>query len=303
MTKPNASNKQSLLQRLLTAIWFPRSEKNAVPTDTSGVLPDPADRPIVPAPEPSAPKTLRAPTSFQGLVNLTVLVVEDIDSTRQSICQMLEELGHSYVEATNGSEAIAIAETRTPDVILMDMSLPDIDGWEAARLLRNHSNSQLAKIPIVAMTNRLTFSEQTQQSNISAFLTKPFDSQSLAETLKTTTIDNAFEASENPETLDKELLPLFDPSILMQDRTELGQERVNELIERFLKVAPSFSDTIYQTASETERRQQAEILKGAANNLGLLRLAETAARIERGEAPSDLERVLRESIRCLKSAV
>lgn len=79
-----------------------------------------------------------------------VLIVEDQLDLRQLYVQQLTISGFDVIEAGNGAEAITSTGLRFPDVVLMDLSLPVVDGWEATRRLK--SDSRTAHIPVVALT-------------------------------------------------------------------------------------------------------------------------------------------------------
>ena len=79
-----------------------------------------------------------------------VLIAEDERELRQLYAQQLTISGFDVIEAANGAEAIDLTSTRLPDVILMDLSMPIVDGWEATRRLR--ANTRTAHIPVVALT-------------------------------------------------------------------------------------------------------------------------------------------------------
>ena len=79
-----------------------------------------------------------------------ILIVEDHSELRQLYAQELVLSGFDVIEAGNGADAIAHTSERFPDVVLMDLSLPIVDGWEATRRLK--IDSRTAHIPIVALT-------------------------------------------------------------------------------------------------------------------------------------------------------
>ena len=79
-----------------------------------------------------------------------VLIAEDERELRQLYAQHLAISGFDVIEAANGAEAIDLSSSRLPDVILMDLSMPIVDGWEATRRLR--ANTRTAHIPVVALT-------------------------------------------------------------------------------------------------------------------------------------------------------
>lgn len=80
----------------------------------------------------------------------TIMVVEDYDDTRLLLKKGLEGLGYSVLEASNGQEAVDIAEREHPDLILMDLDLPILDGIAATQRIRQQTG--LESVPIVAVT-------------------------------------------------------------------------------------------------------------------------------------------------------
>ena len=79
-----------------------------------------------------------------------ILLVEDNDMSRDMLSRRLQRKGHEILMAGDGMQAILMAESEAPDLILLDMSLPVIDGWEAARRLK--ASPGTASVPIVALT-------------------------------------------------------------------------------------------------------------------------------------------------------
>lgn len=79
-----------------------------------------------------------------------ILIVEDNEMNRDMLSRRLTRHGYEIVMAVDGNEGVAMAASAAPDLILMDMSLPGIDGWEATRMIR--SNEQTRSIPIIALT-------------------------------------------------------------------------------------------------------------------------------------------------------
>ncbi|MEO5588109.1 MAG: response regulator [Gemmatimonadaceae bacterium] len=79
-----------------------------------------------------------------------ILLVEDNEMNRDMLSRRLERRGYEVVIATDGEQGIAMAQTVSPDLILMDMSLPVIDGWEATRTLKVAEGTK--NIPVIALT-------------------------------------------------------------------------------------------------------------------------------------------------------
>jgi two-component system, cell cycle response regulator DivK len=102
-----------------------------------------------------------------------VLIVEDYPDAREMYTEYLEFSGYEVVQAGNGMEAIQRAADAAPDIILMDLSLPVMDGWEATRRLK--ADPRTAAIPIVALTGHALagISEGATEAGCDAFITKP----------------------------------------------------------------------------------------------------------------------------------
>ena len=79
-----------------------------------------------------------------------ILLVEDNEMNRDMLSRRLERRGYTVVVAIDGAEGLAMARAETPDLILMDMSLPVLDGWEAARQLK--AAPETRRIPVIALT-------------------------------------------------------------------------------------------------------------------------------------------------------
>lgn len=81
---------------------------------------------------------------------MIILVAEDYDDIRNLIKMLLQNKGHRVMEAANGQEAVELAARERPDLILMDLNMPIMDGIEATHALRERS--EMAQVPIVAVT-------------------------------------------------------------------------------------------------------------------------------------------------------
>jgi two-component system cell cycle response regulator DivK len=110
-----------------------------------------------------------------------VLLVEDTEDNRQMMRRLLEMSGYRVVEAINGEEAVKLASEEKPRIILMDLSLPLIDGLTATRRIR--SLPGLGKVPIVAVSAHDTadFHSEALAAGCNAYVTKPIDYPELEE--------------------------------------------------------------------------------------------------------------------------
>jgi len=104
-----------------------------------------------------------------------VLLVEDTEDNRQMMRRLLEMSGYQVVEAINGEEAVRLASEAKPGIILMDLSLPLIDGLTATRRIR--CLPDLRKVPIVAVSAHDTadFHSEALAAGCNAYITKPID--------------------------------------------------------------------------------------------------------------------------------
>jgi two-component system, cell cycle response regulator DivK len=102
-----------------------------------------------------------------------VLVVDDYPDAREMYAEYLRYSGFDVIEAGNGIEALERATDSAPDIILMDLSLPVMDGWEATRRLK--ADQSTARIPIVALTGHALagIHEGAKSAGCDAFVTKP----------------------------------------------------------------------------------------------------------------------------------
>jgi CheY-like chemotaxis protein len=80
----------------------------------------------------------------------TILIVEDNEMNRDMLSRRLERKGYTILIAVDGAEGVDVARAQMPDLILMDMSLPVVDGWEATRRIK--ADEKLKHIPIIALT-------------------------------------------------------------------------------------------------------------------------------------------------------
>lgn len=105
----------------------------------------------------------------------SVLLVEDTEDNRFMMRRLLEMSGYRVVEATNGEEAVRLAGSEQPDLILMDLSLPVIDGLAATRAIRKLDG--VGKVPIVAVSAHDTsdFQAEAFAAGCDSYITKPID--------------------------------------------------------------------------------------------------------------------------------
>ena len=105
----------------------------------------------------------------------TLLLVEDNEDNRIIYCTVLRHLGYEVIEAQDGVQAVELARAVQPDLILMDISIPRMDGWEATRILREDPRTRA--IPIIALTAHALADDRERGSEVgfSSYLAKPVE--------------------------------------------------------------------------------------------------------------------------------
>jgi CheY-like chemotaxis protein len=103
----------------------------------------------------------------------TVLLVEDNEDNRTVYRTILEHFGYGVIEARNGEDGVRMAREDDPDLILMDISIPLIDGWEATRILKG--DPATAEIPIIALTAHALATDRAKATEVGCdgYLAKP----------------------------------------------------------------------------------------------------------------------------------
>jgi CheY-like chemotaxis protein len=116
----------------------------------------------------------------------TVLYIEDHPDNMTLVRRILHSESYTLIEARTGFQGILIAENENVDVILLDINLPDIDGYEVARRLRASHKTGLAVIPIVAVTaNAMKGDDQkVLDAGVNIYMSKPINIQTLLDTVQ-----------------------------------------------------------------------------------------------------------------------
>ncbi len=108
-----------------------------------------------------------------------VLVIEDQEDNRRIVRDLLASVGFDIIEAVSGEEGVTSAATHIPDVILMDIQLPDIDGYEATRRIK--ADPALCHIPIIAVTSYALSGDDLKafEAGCDGYVSKPFSPRAL----------------------------------------------------------------------------------------------------------------------------
>jgi two-component system, cell cycle response regulator DivK len=113
-----------------------------------------------------------------------ILVIDDHEDNRHILRDLLENARYEVIEATTGEEGVTLAEAHVPDLILMDIQLPDIDGYEATRRIK--SMPAVRHVPVIAVTSYALSGDEVKalRAGCDAYVTKPFSPRALLATVK-----------------------------------------------------------------------------------------------------------------------
>lgn len=128
----------------------------------------------------------------EGLEGATVLVVEDNVVNQKVLSRFLEKWGIEVIIAEDGQQALVELNSNLVSLILMDLQMPEVDGYEATRLIRSHDDSQKSNIPIIALTAAALkeVKEKVLATGMDDYLTKPFNPDELHKKLKSYILNN-----------------------------------------------------------------------------------------------------------------
>ena len=113
-----------------------------------------------------------------------ILVVEDTEDNRQIMRDLLSSAGYDLVEAQDGAEGVAMAKSARPDLILMDIQLPVLDGYEATRRIK--ADPALTHIPVIAVTSYALSGDEakTRAAGCDGYVAKPFSPRQLLQKVR-----------------------------------------------------------------------------------------------------------------------
>ncbi len=108
-----------------------------------------------------------------------ILVIEDHEDNRRILRDLLTSAGYEIIEAVTGEEGVSSAETHLPDLIVMDIQLPGVDGYEATRRIK--ANPTLRHIPIIAVTSYALSGDDVKalEAGCDAYIAKPYSPREL----------------------------------------------------------------------------------------------------------------------------
>ncbi|HEX3872098.1 MAG TPA: response regulator, partial [Pirellulales bacterium] len=218
----------------------------------------------------AAPRVVKAHRTTFGRSSrpLRLLLAEDNQVNQVLAVRLLEKRGHSVVVCSNGREAVDHVEREPYDLVLMDVQMPEMDGFEATAAIRAREEGNARHIPIVAMTAHAMKGdrEQCMASGMDGYVTKPLQPLELFEVVE------RLGACGNgrPETTPS-AEPVLDEEVALS-RVDGDRELLNELVGIFLRESAQWiaeARQAIETSDLARLHRAAHTVRGAAGNLGL----------------------------------
>ena len=226
------------------------------------------------------------PQRIAGIAEgITVLMVED-DATNSMVTNhYLQHLGHQVIATQSGEEALTILDKGGLSLILLDISLPGIDGLTILNYIRTHTDKTIANLPVIAMSAHV-FTEEVDYylcAGMNGFLGKPFSLEDLEHAIIEAISGHEVIITNTSQGGDPDKFSPFDTSVIENDICRLGLASVEKLATLFFQSTEPLKAELIEAMEQDNFEKLAKLahrLNGAAGNFGLQRLCALLARIE-----------------------
>ncbi|MBU2979489.1 aerobic respiration two-component sensor histidine kinase ArcB [Alteromonas sp. C1M14] len=227
------------------------------------------------------------------VTDLNILLVEDIELNVMVAKALLEKLGQTVDVAMTGQEAIDKARNNQYDLILLDIQLPDMTGFDVANTLRDED--LVMGTPMVALTaNVIKKREEYLQNGMDDVIAKPIKKSRVIEVFNSLFTEPAApldtEVASKPKTdRSKALSTILDMELLQMLIDTIGEDMVRASVKVFQEKMPEYMEILQLSLSADEKSEvcsQAHKIKGAAGSVGLARVQRIANQIQQGDHPA-----------------
>ncbi len=222
------------------------------------------------------------PDSAEGV---RVLMVEDDVTSSMVTRNYLQHLGHHVIAAQSGEEALVLLEEDDLSLVLLDISLPGIDGLAILNHIRNHADKKISELPVIAMSAHV-FTEEVDFylcAGMNGFLGKPFSLEDLERAIAQVFNHGEALIPDTSQSSDQDSVKQIDTSIIDDDISRLGLENVEQLADLFFHSADQLKTELVEAMIQSNfeiLEKLAHKMNGAAGNFGLKRFCALLARIE-----------------------
>jgi PAS domain S-box-containing protein len=217
-----------------------------------------------------------------GTQSLHVLLAEDGLVNQKVAVSLLEQRGHKVTVANNGRQAIAAFDSEPFDVVLMDIQMPTMDGFEATAIIRRKEKATGGHIPIIAMTAHAMKGDRERcfEAGMDGYIAKPIRAKDLYETIEMTAA-KVLESQRRNDMITDEKEILDRDKIL--ERTGADEETLKEIVELFVTESAKLMERIRDAVTNedaSELQKAAHTLRGSIRIFGAERAAAAALRLE-----------------------
>jgi CheY-like chemotaxis protein len=184
--------------------------------------------------------------------NISVLVVEDVALNQLLIKTLLADFGFKYESAANGKIAIEKLETNTYDIILMDLQMPEMNGFEATEYIRNTMNS---KIPIIALTADVTTVDfsKCKAFGMDDYISKPVDDKELfSKIVSLVKVRSSIEYNDSKTTVDNNRNSKYTDLMYLTHRTKSNPKLMLDMISIYLEQTPPLISVMKQSLQDKD---------------------------------------------------
>jgi signal transduction histidine kinase/CheY-like chemotaxis protein/HPt (histidine-containing phosphotransfer) domain-containing protein len=238
---------------------------------------------------PRAPSRSVGDVVAQSRRSLCVLLAEDNEVNQELAIRLLQKRGHRVVLASNGKEALATVQTERIDIVLMDVQMPELDGFGATAAIRDWERFRGGRIPIIALTAHAMKGDRERclAVGMDAYLSKPLSGKELFQTItelvpeEPTAVPDFTEVSSSGAN-DASTQAAFDLTAAL-DRVEGDRELLGKMIQLFVKQTANLLLEIRRAAEENDSpnlERLAHKLKGSMASFGASPACTAALRLE-----------------------
>lgn len=223
------------------------------------------------------------------VTGLQILLVEDIELNVMVAKALLEKLGQHVDVAMTGNEALTMARDKQYDLILLDIQLPDMNGFDVANVL--HEESLVEQTSIVALTANVIKTRQEYLDNgMDDVIAKPVKKSRIIEVFNSLFCEEpSVPHQPAPEPKKNQLSTILDLEMVQMLVDTIGHEMVRTSVKVFQEKMPEYLDILQLSLSAGEKDEvcsQAHKIKGAASSVGLARVQKIANEIQQGDHPA-----------------
>jgi two-component system sensor histidine kinase/response regulator len=217
-----------------------------------------------------------------GTKSLHVLLAEDGVVNQKVAVSLLEQRGHKVTVANNGRQAIIALDNASFDIVLMDIQMPEMDGFEATTIIRAKEKATGGHIPIIAMTAHAMKGDRDRclDEGMDGYIAKPIRARDLYETIEMTAAE-VWESQRRNATISDEKETLDRDKIL--ERTAANEETLKEIVDLFVTESAKLMRRIRNAITNedaSELQRAAHTLKGSIRIFGAERAAAAALQLE-----------------------